>query len=333
MSEENNKLSWVVLRQSVAARTETDDKVVKVFMEALTACLTEALSEQENVRLNGLGTFRSQKVAERRSVHVRTGEAITIPAYNKISFTSEASVKQAINYAPSSLTPNEDPLRKLSEQADEIVGLLADMGQTIGDEKPEQVKEPEKPEVPEQEKEPEKQQVDDKPSENSKRPSRGWLYTGIAMGIACLMLVGAYFVLQQRLEAWIDTLREKTELTEVLDDEQIEEELTDVLTEQNEPEEPAVPSGIYAERDYSRLITTERITPGSRLAWIAWKYYGKKDLWVFLYEANRDRLTNPSDILIGTPIRVPELDERLKDTSLVETRQLIERLRIEYIGH
>lgn len=333
MSEENNKLSWVALRQSVAARTETDDKVVKVFMEALTACLTEALSEQENVRLNGLGTFRSQKVAERRSVHVRTGEAITIPAYNKISFTSEASVKQAINYAPSSLTPNEDPLRKLSEQADEIVGLLADMGQTIGDEKPEQVKEPEKPEVPEQEKEPEKQQVEDKPSEKSKRPSRGWLYTGIAMGIACLMLVGAYFVLQQRLEAWIDSLREKTELTEVLDDEQIEEELTDVLTEQNEPEEPAVPSGIYAERDYSRLFTTERITPGSRLAWIAWKYYGNKDLWVFLYEANRDRLTNPSDILIGTPIRVPELDERLKDTSLVETRQLIERLRIEYIGH
>ena len=34
------------------------------------------------------------------------------------------------------------------------------------------------------------------------------------------------------------------------------------------------------------FIGIEQVGKDSRLAWIAYKYYAQKDLWVFIYEAN-----------------------------------------------
>ena len=73
------------------------------------------------------------------------------------------------------------------------------------------------------------------------------------------------------------------------------------------------------------LLLTEEITEGSRLAWIAKKHYGNKVYWPYLYEANKDRITNPSKIAIGTPIRVPKLTAAQRDTTSAEFQALRER--------
>ena len=68
-------------------------------------------------------------------------------------------------------------------------------------------------------------------------------------------------------------------------------------------------------RVYTDFIASERIKEGSRLTIMSKRYYGNKDFWVYIYEANKDKIMNPDNIAIGTLIRIPKLDPRLIDVS------------------
>ena len=83
------------------------------------------------------------------------------------------------------------------------------------------------------------------------------------------------------------------------------------------------------EAPYSDLITTEEMHEGSRLTWMAKRFYGDKRFWPYLYDANRDRIDNPSNIEIGTPIRVPRLTQEQMDTTNRASMEILDKLRIE----
>lgn len=85
-------------------------------------------------------------------------------------------------------------------------------------------------------------------------------------------------------------------------------------------------------RYYSEFITTEKIMEGSRLAGLSRRYYGVPVFWVYIYEANRDRITHPDNIPVGTPIRVPKLDSRLIDTSNPRCLEKAKELEKLYLG-
>ena len=55
--------------------------------------------------------------------------------------------------------------------------------------------------------------------------------------------------------------------------------------------------------------TTERVRPGSRLAQIARRHYGNPEYWVYIYEANRDKISNPSELPVGIELDIPDLSE------------------------
>ena len=54
---------------------------------------------------------------------------------------------------------------------------------------------------------------------------------------------------------------------------------------------------------------TEVVRPGSRLAQIARRHYGNPDYWVYIYEANKDQITNPSDLPVGIELIIPDISE------------------------
>jgi len=68
-------------------------------------------------------------------------------------------------------------------------------------------------------------------------------------------------------------------------------------------------------RIYKQFVATETIEPGNRLTLMAKKYYGNKDFWVYIYEANRAKIPNPDRIAQGTLIKIPKLDSRLIDAT------------------
>ncbi len=84
-------------------------------------------------------------------------------------------------------------------------------------------------------------------------------------------------------------------------------------------------------RIFSEYLGSERIHTGSRLTMISKRYYGKKEFWVYIYEANRELISNPDDIPVGTLIRIPKIDARLIDASNQRCLQKAKELHDIYI--
>ena len=143
-----DKLSWTDLRRVLATRAGVNEKQATAFLNAIQSQLVEALKNDKQVKINGLGTFKVQAVAPRKSVNVNTGEEIMIEGYSKLVFAPEAGVKELVEKsvlssaeptAESEQPKETDPLKKLGAQAEEIVDILGDLGQSPKEE----VKEPE----------------------------------------------------------------------------------------------------------------------------------------------------------------------------------------------
>lgn len=75
--------------------------------------------------------------------------------------------------------------------------------------------------------------------------------------------------------------------------------------------------------------TTEIVRPGSRLAQIARRHYGNPDFWVFIYEANRDQITDPGNLPTGIEVEIPNLSERLKGMTETQAAEEAQRLKEE----
>ena len=68
-------------------------------------------------------------------------------------------------------------------------------------------------------------------------------------------------------------------------------------------------------RVYTRFLDTIQMPKDSRLTLISLKYYGHRDFWVSIYEANQSRIPNPNVIVPGTTLYIPKLNGALIDSS------------------
>lgn len=282
----------------------------------------EALKTDKQVKINGLGTFKVQAVAPRKSVNVATGEAIIIEGYNKLTFTPEAGVRELIESgqptaagsqpsAASAQTAETDPLKKLGAQAEEIVDILGELaGMDSAVAEPEPVVEPEPEPVNAAPKKP-------------KKETHFMRDTLLCVVILLVLLLLGYFFLRQQLSGIIDSFVQPA---------QTESVVTDSVSQAMPAEEPIEENAADTLVDlqhYSEFITTEPMHEASRLAWMAKRFYGSKAYWPYLYDANRDVIKNPCLIQVGTPIRVPKLTKEQRDTTDARTAALLEQLRLE----
>ena len=371
----DNKLSWTELRRALATRAGVSEKEANTFLNAFNAQLVEALKQDKQVKINGLGIFKLQAVAPRKSVNVTTGEEIMIEGYNKVAFVPEAGVKELIEKTgvvgatAQALELADDPIQKLGAQADEIVGILGELGQSPKEE-PEatepKVVEPEatEPKVVEPEatepKVVEPEATEPKvvePEATEPKPKKRYHFvrdTLICVIILLLLLLVGYFFMREQIGGWIEEWMQPKPQTEQVE-QTAEPVATDTISIAQEAEavelsgEASNANGEYisdeqilaeflqaSEEDdvqleptneYPRLITTERIREGSRLAWISKRYYGAKIYWPYLYDANKDHLDDPNQIEVGTPIRIPKLTKTQLDTTNTATIATLERLR------
>ena len=141
-----------------------------------------------------------------------------------------------------------------------------------------------------------------------------WVIVAILLAI----IIGAGIYFREALVQWWQCMGDCQPTTEEVVVEQVIEEPI-VVPLANQP------------REYVHFLGIERVGENSRLAWIAYKYYAQKDLWVFIYEANRDIISDPSHVRPGQYIRIPDLDERYRNLYDPELKQLVDSLAIEYL--
>lgn len=381
----DNKLNNVHLRQAIIDRTDATEREANLFLRVLVEQIIAGLQGGEQIKINGLGIFRLQEMAPRKSVNVNTGEPFIIPGYTKVVFAPEVSMREMVEKnksvtpivnlnADTSAAPVDEealsPLEKLGRQADEIVGILADLGQdprtpiameeekdsdstevaasaTVAEEtvdveavaEPEEVVEETVEEVSEPAEEPTESPTEEpvvepieepvapkeqKVSKERKKRKYHFLRDTLIC-VVCLLVVlaGGFLFLRGAMANWIDSLVAKREpvatdtVVAIPSTPVVEEVAEDTAVMENAPELPV----------YQQFIATEEIREGSRLTWLAYRYYGNKDLWVYIYDANKDHLGNPNEIRVGTPIRIPRLTTEQRDTTLQTTREVMLRLK------
>lgn len=323
----NEKMTWTELRKAVAEMAGTSEQEATSFLNALVDAILVGLKEDQQVKVKGIGTFALKAMAARKSVNIATGEEFTIEGYNKLTFSAEASLKESVEKrleAPQTVEVvkevTADPLKKLGAQAEEIVDILADLGQAVsgGSVEVEEVQEVQEVQKVEEKKEevvepaPAKVEPASAPNVKTKKCN------GICWIILLLLLLGiagAGWYFRDTLQQWWQCMQDCQPTTETVEEVLEVEELT--LADQP--------------REYVNFIGIERVGQDSRLAWIAYKYYAQKDLWVFIYEANRDIIKDPTYIRPGQHIRIPELDEKYRNLYNPELRQLVDSLAAEYL--
>ena len=376
----NDKITWVELRKLVAQNASLPEQEVSRFLDALLDAIIAGLKEDKQVKIKGIGTFSIKAVAPRKSVNIATGEAFTIEGYNKLTFNAEAALKENVEKRLEQPKTTEvvadilqDPIQKLGEQADEIVDILADLGQAPVHDTPSlseeatntenMVEEPIQEEIIHDKieefsveeasaEDPKNSQIvsaeEEKTASKTVTPTviihpkcfcNCWKWIGWTL--LSLLLFGfigaACYHCRDIIQWWQctsnsqQTEAEETIITTIEEPICVEEE-TFVEQEVVEEVTPAVVPLAEQPREYTDFIATEVVTDGSRLTWIAYKHYGNKDLWVFIYEANRKLIDNPNQLRMNQEIQVPALNERLLDLSDPEVRQLVDDLAKQYLN-
>lgn len=336
------KLTWIELRKAIANHAGSSEKETATFLNALITQIQNGLKEDRQVRITGLGTFRLQEVSPRKSVDVTTGEAIVIPGYNKVSFLPEIGVKELVQSGtPTAPTEEDSPLQRLGKQAEEIVSIIHnEINIPTEQERPER---PDIPEIPESPEAPEKPKAEPSPEvkiQTIEKQQSAFHFLRdllITLCVIILLLVGCFFLVKGGIRNWIEGQMNRVTLTTQAKQEPVENpcsidtiSYTTEAEDAKEAERTEVVIGIPAKRVYTEFMATETIQPGSRLAYLARKYYGQTDLWVFIFEANKDRYANPNAIPMGEEIRIPVLPNEWQDLNNPQVRQTIDQLLNEY---
>lgn len=345
----NDKITWQELRKIVAENANCSEQEAGMFLSTLLDGIMVGLKEDKQVKIKGLGTFTLKAMAARKSVNIATGESFTIEGYNKLNFAADSTLKEFVEKRIETPQTKEvvnsiasDPIKKLSEQATEIVDILAELGQEVTKTSLE-VEEVQEVQVKEVATEPAEVEPVAAPTCKPTCKCPKWVCWIIA-GVLLLGGAGAgYYFSDVLIQCWEWVWSSQSVVIECTAEEGIEDGTEEVIVEIiEEPEIEIQPIEVEKEtalantlatlpREYVNFIATEEVGKNSRLAWIAYKYYEEKDLWVFIYEANRDILSHPSRVRPGQKLRIPALDKRYRDLSNPEVRQLVDSLAVEYL--
>ena len=110
--------------------------------------------------------------------------------------------------------------------------------------------------------------------------------------------------------------------------EQVAVAATDSITET-----PVVETSVFDQpREYTEFIADVRVPDGGRLTLISQKYYGHKDFWVYIYEANKEKIQNPDKVEVGTLVRIPKLNPELINLDNSESLVYARKLHDQYVG-
>lgn len=307
----NERLNISDLAGLLAEYTGKDRKLTELFLKELLVVVSDALLEERLVKVKGLGTFKVVQVEERESVHVNTGERFVIPAHSKFTFTPDKDLREVVNKPFSSFETTElnegvvfsveENEQSEDEDSDEVDSIEPEETpspiETKVEELVKQVEEV-KSIVP-----PEAEKPITTPAEPKKR--NGTVVFLALFFVACAIGFFYFFNFNSSKSNTIKDIKQAEASVQ-----------ESIPAEQAAPEEIAQSDSIWIEEqqapDTMNIEPKEteepvivKIVPDTRLTLIALEHYGHKAFWVYIYEYNKDKITNPNNIRIGTELVLP----------------------------
>ena len=315
---DSKKITLQELADAISAQSSSTKKFTDNFLRELVVVIQEYLERDGVVKVKGLGTFKLLWIEARKSINVATKETIVLPAHYKLSFTPEENVKQEINANVSNFGGAElledsineaEPIEESGNETSEII-----------------IKEEEVEEKVESAPEVAKETSSEAPK--TSKPNK----TLIAIIVILLLVILGLcvYIFYPRIEKCVlsmmkPTLQEgKFEVVSAPKDSAVVATANDTI---KYPAQDSIQVEVKEEIATAPIITVDNYTPsvaknaptrevvtvidGSRLTMVAYRAYGHKAFWVYVYDANRDRLKRPSDVEKGMQLRIPDLPKSL----------------------
>jgi nucleoid DNA-binding protein len=180
--------------------------------------------------------------------------------------------------------------------------------------------------------------------EEKKNRTGWWVLLGILLFLG--ILVALYFIPPQNnaFQHWVnknifgydtahyDAIRERARA-------RMEEQQRTVDYQQEQAKQETQP---VVQDDFSRafddrlnnpqILITIEMNHGNRLSHLAQRHFGSPHFWVYIYEVNRDIVTDPNVIAIGTMIRIPRIDPQLVDANNPRAMEQALQLHEKYLN-
>lgn len=330
----DNKITFPELIELLAKATNTSKRMSELFLKELFATISQSLIEGESVTVKNLGTFSLEQVKSRKSVSVNTGQEVQIPSHNKVVFTPDKVLADAVNQPFAQFEPvilddgvTLDQLAAIDAAGSDSIGAMdsIDSGCAMGaDEEPPVSAEPlvtpppfvepqtpVQPEVPVEPSEPSVPPESSETSETSEslepteddgidildieREKREIARKSFVRGLA-IGLVSMLAVALIAVAVWLFCMRGQKH--KIVEDRQPVEGVENVQV-------PAVDSTATQPAEDNTPVVTDTCTATLYLTRMARKHYGDKAFWVYIYEENKDKIDDPNNVAPGTVLVIP----------------------------
>lgn len=325
---ENKKISLQELTDTIAAQSGFSKRFTESFLRELVLVIQENLEKDGIVKVKGLGTFKLIWNESRKSVDVSTGDSIVLPGHYKVSFVADATVKQQINAPYAHLdtvmggaeiiseVEDEDKgeLRVEKEESNELQDEL--MNAEINSPTHQITASPERSEI---NSESPNNQITESPARsdsNSASPSKKkWWVAMVVLMLLCLLGAAGFYwrniLIPQQNTMLPSQIKAPVVVVRVDTAEQVLKDTLDVsdAVKEDTVAVPELTLDTYTYQDALNAPVREVVTviDGSRLTMVAYRAFGHKAFWVYVYDANRKVLQSPNAVEKGMQLVIPDL--------------------------
>lgn len=333
----SKKVTYAAIIEALSDKTGFSKLKSEAFTKALIRQIKRDLEETGKASITNFGSFKVKQVAERQGQNPQTGEPITIPAHNRVSFTPYKALKEEVNanfaHLETELIEEESAKAEVPEAESPL-----EPGQELEQEpetKPEPEPEPESEPVFEPEPEPEKKPEVFAPRTMQRDRTRGKnlsLIIVAVLGLAIIAIASVWFLMssdeeelasEQSAVEQPQTPQAETRIAQDKSDENVQ---TDNQEQQDEPEEPVVAQQAQeqAPRTAKEPVNTSGYTVGEdEWYWIISRnVYGKSHFWPLIFKQNFTVDHHPDSLEKNVRLEVPALEGSSENPTKSDYRRL-----------
>lgn len=330
---ENKKISLQELTDTIASQSGFSKRFTESFLRELVLVIQENLEKDGVVKVKGLGTFKLLWNEPRKSVDVSTGNSIVLPGFYKVSFAADAGIKEQINAPYAHLDTvmggaevisevedhDKGELRVEKEESNELQDEL--MNAEINSPTHQITASPARSEINSESPNNRITESPERSDSNSASPSKKkWWVAMVVLMLLCLLGAAGFYwrnvlIPQQNtmspadIKAPVVVVRVDT-IDNLVADTMHHNVVVPADTVKVDPE---ITLETYTYKDALNAPVRETVTviDGSRLTMVAYRAYGHKAFWVYVYDANRNVLSSPNAVEKGMELVIPDLPKSL----------------------
>ena len=329
----NKKLTFPELAELLSAATNTSKRMSELALREMFAVISGKLLDGESVKIDGLGVFKVTEVNSRRSVNVNTGEAIEIPGHSKITFVADKRLAEAVN-APfasfESVVLDDDVTADMLTAIDnaepaEPSAEPSEFSELSEFSEPSELSEPAAEEPAEPAAEPVEEedaqggaihvsQSDDDYYYDDDDDDSWWQRHRTLKGFLMGVVAGAalYAAADFAIKYYEDNRKVvSAETIEATDGEVVAADTlpSDTLSDKASPKDslkPTASTPLESAKSTAVKQVTDTVTGSYFLTRMARRHYGNGHFWVYIYEENKGKISNPNNVRPGTVVVIPD---------------------------